>query len=268
MQITASFRGLRRLFFHSVAAMAMVASTAFAIRASAQANPPRPPRAGRVGDSVGPRPMNPPGMRGRMGPGMGPGGMQPGGMGAGGMGRRGGRHGGGNRNPASGFLRMREQLDLSDDQVKRLEALQAAPAPRRNESDALRARADLMDATRGDGNMGAARNALERMSRVRNEQVLAGLKARQDARNVLTAAQKARIDNLRGEMRGEMRGKARDRMRQGGMGKGGMRKGSMRQGGRQGGMGPQFGPGRGMRQGARPLMPPVPPRRRGEDQVR
>lgn len=186
-----------------------------------------------------------------MGPGMGPGGR-----GADGMDPRGGGRSGGNGNPAAAFLRMRQQLDLSDDQVKRLEALQAAPAAQRNEADALRARADLMDATRGDGNMGAARAALERMSRIRNEQVLAGLKSRQDARNVLTAAQKARIDNLRGEMRSEMRGKARDRVRQGGK----------RQGGGQGGMSPQFGPSRGMRQGAQPPMPPLSPRRRGESQ--
>ena len=47
------------------------------------------------------------------------------------------------RGPASNLLRMRERLELTDDQVKRLEALQSAPRPQRNESDVLRARADL-----------------------------------------------------------------------------------------------------------------------------
>ncbi len=241
MQISKSMQGRRRPLAHSLAAIAVIASTLFAIGAGAQANPPRPPRAGRVGDSVGPRPVNPPRTRGRVGPGMGGDvgrdmarGMRPG-MGPGldgdGMTPRAGRHGGGQRSPATAFLRMRQQLDLTDDQVKRLEALQAAPMPQRNESDLLRARADLMDATRGDGNLGAARAALEKMSRVRTEQMLAGLKSRQDARSVLTAAQKTKIDNLRGQMRGQMRGKARDRMRQ----------------------------------DAPPTMPPFAPRRRGDD---
>lgn len=282
MQFTNSILGLRRPFIHSLAAMAVVASAVLSTGADAQGNPPRPPRAGRGGDSVGPRPMNPPAVRGRVGPGMGgevgPGmargmgqGMGPGDMGPGNRGRRGGKAGRGNagranRNPASAFLRMRQQLALTDDQVKRLEALQAAPVPQRNQSDMLRAQADLMDATRGDGNISAARAALERMSRVRTEQTLAGLKARQDARNVLTATQKSKIDNMRGEMRGNLRGKMRGEQRD--RARGANR--GMQRGGRPGDMGQGFAPRRqpGMRQGGQPPMPPMAPmrRRRGDEQ--
>lgn len=276
MQISKSIRGLRRPFVHSLAAAALVASTLLSAGVEAQGNPPRPPRAGRAGDSIGPRPVNP-GVRGRVGPGMGGdvgprmrrgmdqgvgAGMGPGGRRAEGLRQRGPGNDGRSRNPASAFLRMRQQLELTDDQVKRLEALQATPAPQRNSSDMLRAQADLMDATRGDGNLGAARTALERMSRVRNDAMLAGLKARQDARNVLTAAQKSRLDNMRGEMRERVRGVSKRDAKRG-----------LQGGGRARGMGQGFAPRRqpGMRQGARPSMPPMPPaasRRRGEEHVR
>jgi len=125
------------------------------------------------------------------------------------MGRR------GERGAASTYLRMRQQLGLTEDQVTRLEALQSAAPPPRNESDMLRARADLMDATRGDGNISAARAALDRMSRITNDETLAGLKNRQDTRNVLTAAQKSRVDKMRDNMRGEARGRMREGMRRG-----------------------------------------------------
>jgi len=125
-------------------------------------------------------------------------------LGAGAMGPRdmGGR---GDRGAASSYLRMRQQLGLTEDQVTRLASLQSAARPPRNDTDMLRARADLMDATRGDGNISAARAALDRMSRITNDETLAGLKNRQDTRNVLTAAQKSRRDNMRGEARGRMR---------------------------------------------------------------
>jgi hypothetical protein len=107
---------------------------------------------------------------------------------------------------------MREQLDLTDEQVKRLEALQLAPRPQRNESDALRARADLMDATKGDINLEKARAALDRMARVRTDEQLARLKEQQEVRNVLTVAQRARLEAFRGagpRSRGVDRGVAR-----------------------------------------------------------
>jgi Spy/CpxP family protein refolding chaperone len=115
---------------------------------------------------------------------------------------------GGRGNPAGMLLRMRSELQLTDEQVKRLEALQDAPAARANEDDLLRARADLLDATQGDGNLSKARTALDRMSALRNEQLMAGLKQRQEVRGVLTAQQKTRLDNMRRELRqrGAMRG--------------------------------------------------------------
>ena len=107
---------------------------------------------------------------------------------------RGMRQGG---NPAAQMLRMRQQLNLTDEQVRKLETLAKADAPRGNAADALRARADLMEATQGDVNLSAARAALDKMSRLRNEQVVAGLKQRQDARAVLTADQRRMVDNAR-----------------------------------------------------------------------
>lgn len=277
----------KRPMLHTLIAGAVLVGGMLGSSVQAQvAPPPRPARAGAAGDAGQVPPPPPPGARRRMpameqgmgqrmgpgmrqgmGPEMGPGGPGRPGAGGRGQGMRSGRGGG---NVAARLLGMRGQLELTDDQVKRLEALQAAPAPQRNEADALRARADLMDAMRGDGNINAARTALDRMSRVRNEQLLASLKSRQDARNVLTASQKSKLDNMRGQARGKMRGQMRRRMqngRQGGM-PGGMQGGMQRrmQGGRpgmQGGMGPGFAP-RGQR-GMQPPMPPMPPRNRRGD---
>lgn len=125
---------------------------------------------------------------------------------------------GGRGNPAAMLLRLRSQLALTDDQVKRLEALQSAPVPRQNASDLLRARADLMDAMQGDGNLGKARAALDRMSALRNERMIAGLKQRQEARAILTADQRSRLDNMRQQAgrrmkaRGLRAGRGPDRM--------------------------------------------------------
>ncbi|MCA0374149.1 MAG: Spy/CpxP family protein refolding chaperone [Gemmatimonadetes bacterium] len=140
--------------------------------------------------------------------------------------------------PAAMILRMRQQLDLTDEQVKRLEALASVTPQRPNPADALRARADLMDATRGDGNLANARAVLDRMAKQRNDVVIARMKAQQDARAVLTAAQKTKLDNVRGMLRarvGARRGGAgvngRGQMRPGGMGRGqGFRGGRMDRG--------------------------------------
>lgn len=172
------------------------------------------------------------------------------------MSRRGGgqavgpnRNNGAGRGSAAGMLlRMRSELQLTDDQVKRLEALQSAAAPKSNEADVLRARADLLEATQGDGNLTKARAALDRMSGLRNERMIAGLKQRQDARAVLTAEQKTKLDNFRTQRRGR-----------GGM-IGGNRAGM--RGGARGARGPQgrnfwrggMGPGRGQSQGMGPGM--------------
>jgi len=194
------------------------------------------------------------------------------------------------RGPVGMLLGMTSQLELTDDQVKKLESLRNAPHPKPNQSDMLRARADMMDATQGDGDLTKARAALDRMSKLRTDEQIARLKERQDVRAVLTAAQKTKLDNMRGAMRGQVRqvrqmrkmrhmrqGRAARMMRQGGgpgmgggmrlwqrgpgMGPGGMRPermgpDGMRSGGMSGGMGPgmrgNMAPG-----GMRPARPPM-----------
>ncbi len=137
------------------------------------AGPPRPPMA--RGHEMGPG----------MGQGMGPG------MGAG-MARA----------PAEHLLRMAPMLNLSDDQVSRLQSLASKQtAARRNDGpDLLRARADLMEATNGDIDVSAARAALERMSKLRIDAAVARLQEQKDARAVLTADQKARLDAMHAQM--------------------------------------------------------------------
>lgn len=175
-------------------------------------------------------------------PGMGPGGP------------RGDRFGGGpgglGGSPASRILGLRQQLELTDDQVKKLEALQSAPPPKSAQSDRLRAQADLMDAMQGDGNLTAARTALEKMNKLRTDEAIGRLKAMQDVRAVLTPAQKTKLDNFR-QARGE-RGMGRGRGPGGRQGMGrGMRPGQGFGPGRRGAMGPpgQMGGPQGFRQG-------------------
>jgi Spy/CpxP family protein refolding chaperone len=152
------------------------------------------------------------------------------------------------------LLAFRQQLELTDDQVKRLQALQGTAKPKAMAADQLRARADLMDAMQGDGNLSAARTALDKMSRLRNDQMIERLKARQDARAVLTPAQRTKLDNVRsqggrrsaalGGRRGQGRPQAgRENFRQGGQGRGMQRPGMMGPGMRGPGMGGQMGPG-------------------------
>ena len=176
-----------------------------------------------------------------------------------GPGARGGGH------PAAMLLRARRQLELTDDQVKRLEALASAPAPKSSASDRMRAQADLLDATQGDGNIAGARAALDKLSRVRNDQLLARIKTQQDVRAVLTPVQRAKIDNRRQQLRNRAGANRPGGMRKDGKRQGGMRPGGMRQG--RGQMGPGMMPGNP--QGPMPRMrrggdtpssaPPVPP---------
>jgi Spy/CpxP family protein refolding chaperone len=232
-----------------------VASLVLSTAAQAQGVPPRPRDAQR--DQQGPGGMM---RRGGGQPGGPMGGRAPGAGEAAGGGRRG--QGG---SPAAMVLRLRSELQLTDEQVKKLEALQDAPKPAANEADLLRARADLLEATQGDGNLSKARTALDRMSALRNERMIAGLRQRQEARAVLTSAQKTRLDNLRRQLRnrGGARGQRGPRMGGKGVGRGQGR-----------GMAGQFGPrgGQGMRGGMRgmpgmrrgmgpgaPVPPPVPP---------
>lgn len=175
----------------------------------------------------------------------------------------------GRGNPAALLLRMRGPLALSPEQVKRLEALAETPMPKIDRANQLRAQADLVEAMQGDGNLAAARTAMDKMAKLRTDRMIAGLKARQEARAVLTPSQKAKVDNLRKRL-GARAGKGRMRQRQGGMMRGGMMRGGP---GARGGMpnaggarreiieervirGPD-GEERVIRQG--PARPPVPP---------
>lgn len=101
-------------------------------------------------------------------------------------------------NPARLLLRHREALALTDEQVKRLEALAEAQqkALQPVGPDRLRALADLWQATSGDVNLDAARAALERLSRLQNDAVLARLRARKEARDVLTPEQRTKLDTM------------------------------------------------------------------------
>jgi Spy/CpxP family protein refolding chaperone len=150
------------------------------------------------------------------------------------------------------LLGARTQLELSDDQVKRLEALAAAPATKSNASDMMRAQADLLDATQGDGNLAGARAALDKLSRLRNDQVLARIKTQQDVRAVLTPVQRTKVDNVRQQLRNRA-GANRQR---------GMRQGGMRQG--RGQMGPGMMPGNPQGPQGGP-QGPMPRMRRGGD---
>jgi Spy/CpxP family protein refolding chaperone len=161
---------MRRTRSHFLYAAALVG---LAVTTSADAQRPGRPRDGAPGPQAGTMSRDPVGAQGRRGA----------------DGPRG--------NAAAMLLRLKERLALTDDQVKRLEAQAAAGAPTVNASDMLRARADLMDAMQGDGNLGGARTALDRMSRLRTDRMIAGLKQRQEARAVLTADQKRTLDNLR-----------------------------------------------------------------------
>jgi Spy/CpxP family protein refolding chaperone len=192
--------------------------------------------------------------------------------------------GGPGGNAAGMLLRLRTQLELTDDQVKRLEALQSAPKPKGNASDVMRARADLMDAMQGDGNLSNARAALDKIAKLHTDQQIARLKQVQDARAVLTATQKGKLDNMRQQFgrRGGERGMRKQRGMQrrdmrgpGGAGRpgpqgfrrGGMMGPGMGPGMGQGGMGPgSMGPGP---QGMRPGMvgPNGPPRIRRDGAV-
>ena len=146
----------------------------------------------------------------------------------------GGVKGRGSGHPAAAFLRARTQLELTDDQMKRLGELAASSALKSNRTDMMRAQADLLDATHGDGNYAGARAALDKLSRLRNDQMLARIKSQQDVRPVLTPVQKTKVDNRRRQMRNRLGASRQGGMRQGGMRQGGMRQGGMRQGGRGG----------------------------------
>ncbi|MCU0634652.1 MAG: Spy/CpxP family protein refolding chaperone [Gemmatimonadaceae bacterium] len=162
---------------------------------------------------------------------------------------------------------LRERLGLTDAQLSQMEALRAAERARPSrEPDMLRARADLMQAMQGEGDLAAARRAMEKMNSLRTEQALQRLESRQKMRAILTAEQRTTFDAMQGR-RGGMRGLRGVRDHRGRMGM--MGGGHGGRGGR--GMGimgmPGFGPPgwpRGMMMGPPPAMrgaPDAPPMR-------
>ena len=111
--------------------------------------------------------------------------------------------------PAGHLLQLKEHLKLTDEQVKRLETLNTsqmvALAP--NPGAHLRAQADMADAMQGEGNLVAARAAMEKMAKLRTDGAIAHMQAMRDARALLTADQKAQIDAMHTMMmRGGMHG--------------------------------------------------------------
>ncbi|MBI4410638.1 MAG: Spy/CpxP family protein refolding chaperone [Gemmatimonadetes bacterium] len=108
--------------------------------------------------------------------------------------------GAGHAGGAAAALAHRERLGLTADQVKRLEAIAAAEreAVRSREPALMRARADLLEASSPEINLDRARVPLERLEKLRTEVALEHLKARRDARQALTAEQRARLEALGG----------------------------------------------------------------------
>ena len=184
---------MKRLHTYTIALLAGAATSSIALAQAGPPTPPNPPvsRPRQVAPVPGPRRAPALGQAGVSAP-RGPD-ASPGGDGE--VGR---------------LLRARRRLELTDDQVKKLEAMAAAPRPETNRSDMMRAQADMMDAMKGDGNLAGVRSALDKMSRLRNDQAIARLKVRQDMRGVLTATQKVTLDRLRGD-RGTQMGARRSR---------------------------------------------------------
>ena len=104
--------------------------------------------------------------------------------------------------PAAHLLRMREPLKLTDEQVKRLESLNASQTQALTPSRgaALRVEADLADAMQGEGNLVAARAAMEKGAKLHIDQAILHMQAMKDARAVLNADQRAQTDAMRSMM--------------------------------------------------------------------
>jgi len=96
--------------------------------------------------------------------------------------------------PARAVLALRQQLSLTDDQVKRLEALASAQqtALRPDRAAQLRARADFIDARQKD-NLSGQRAALDKLARLRTDAIMARLQARKDVKDVLTSDQREKL---------------------------------------------------------------------------
>lgn len=89
----------------------------------------------------------------------------------------------------------RKMLKLSDDQVRRLEAVMAGEqkAVAKTSGDRLRAAADLVDAINNNINLDQARAAMNRLGQLRTEAVIAHLWAWKESQKILTSEQKEKI---------------------------------------------------------------------------
>lgn len=104
--------------------------------------------------------------------------------------------------PAAKLAQHKAALNLTDDQVKRLEALAAQQkgALEPNVGAELRARADLADARKGEGDLVATRKAMDKLAQLRIDGQMAHLKAMQDARAILSAEQRDKLPAMHGGM--------------------------------------------------------------------
>jgi hypothetical protein len=89
----------------------------------------------------------------------------------------------------------RRMLKLSDDQVRRLEAVAEGErkAVAKTAAERLRAAADLVDAINNGINLDQARAALNRLGQLRTEAVIAHLWAWKESQKILTSGQKEKI---------------------------------------------------------------------------
>jgi Spy/CpxP family protein refolding chaperone len=104
-------------------------------------------------------------------------------------------------------LEHRKELGLSDAQVKRLEALaeQGRPDHARMMQQMRAIHQEIRQATSGDQfNEAAVRAAFDRMGKLHTEMGVAMLRTQHQTRQVLTAEQRARLQELGGGMMGMM----------------------------------------------------------------
>ncbi len=94
------------------------------------------------------------------------------------------------------MLQHRTQLDLTDAQVQRLETIAATERRemQRLAPELMRAHADYVEATAGDMDLDRAHQAMRRMTELHTDMMMARLRARQQARQLLSPEQRTRFD--------------------------------------------------------------------------
>ena len=104
-------------------------------------------------------------------------------------------------------LQHKQELGLTSDQVQKLEALQksAHPGHMQMMGQMHGAHQEIAKATEGERfNEAAARAAFDRMGDMHTEMGVAMLRAQHQTRQILTAAQRAKLQELGGGMHGTM----------------------------------------------------------------